>query len=264
MTELPTDTARSEDWRRILHDGMAMAKLERRLLRMAPSSPRCVLCLAPFRGVGGKVLGLVGYRPSRKNPRFCNSCFERAPLGGAEVDTGVLFADVRGFTTMSESRPPEEMAALLNRFYRAATHELASRDAVIDKLVGDEVMALFVPGFAGKDYISKMIDSAQALLRAVGYGRDGAPWLALGVGLDWGNAFVGNVGAGDVKDFTAIGDVVNTAARLQAEAQPGQIVMSERLYELSGGRFPNSKSVELELRGKSEPLPARIVDLSKT
>jgi adenylate cyclase len=156
------------------------------------------------------------------------------------------------------------VAALMNRFYAVATGALALHDAVIDKLVGDEVMALFVPGFAGKNYAQKMVSAAEALLRAVGYGSAQEPWLPIGLGLDYGLAFVGNVGSGDVKDFTALGDVVNTAARLQAQAKPGQIVMSERLYQTAGERYPDAPQATLDLKGKAEPFPARIIDLSST
>lgn len=184
-------------------------------------------------------------------------------MGGVEVPTGVLFADIRGHTSYSESRPPEEVAQRLNRFYATAARVLAAHDAVIDKLIGDEVMALWLPGFAGREtYITKMVDAAEALLRAVGFGGDSEPWLPLGLGLDHGPAFVGNVGSGEVKDFTALGDVVNTAARLQAQAKPGQIVMSERVYQkAAAARFPDALMVQLELKGKSEPVAARIVEL---
>ena len=254
----------TEEWRKVLTEGEGSVRLLRGMFRRVPSSPRCSMCLAPFRGVGGRVLRITGFAPSRKNPLFCSMCFESAPHGGAEVDTGVLFADVRGFTASSEHQAPEDVARLLNRFYAVATDALATRGAVIDKLVGDEVMALFVPGFAGHHYLENMVDAAEALLRAVGFGAGSEPWLPLGIGLDHGNAFVGNVGSGEVKDFTAIGDVVNTAARLQAEAKPGQIVMSERLYERIAPRFPGARAVDLELKGKSEPVAARVVDFAAT
>lgn len=179
-----------------------------------------------------------------------------------EIDIGVLFADVRGFTSLAEKLSPEETARLLNRLYVSATHVLAHADAVIDKLVGDEVMGLFIPGFAGPDFVGKMCSAAEDLLGAVGYGSGEEPWLALGVGLDFGPAFVGNVGSDEVKDFTALGDVVNTASRLQAEARPGQIVMGERVYERVPGRYAGAEHVQLELRGKSQPVSAFIIDKS--
>jgi len=183
-------------------------------------------------------------------------------LGGAEVPTGVLFADIRGYTSYSESRAPEEVARLLNRFYSLATRLIADQDGVIDKLVGDQVMALWLPGFAGRDiYLQKMVDCAERLVRAVGYPGE-EPWLPLGLGVDHGVAFVGNVGEGEVKDFTALGDVVNTAARLQAAAHPGQIVMSERVYEHVSSRYPDATATRLDLKGKADTVDARIIDFT--
>lgn len=258
----PPEQVSSEEWRKALADGELASHALRRFFRIWPASPRCGMCLAPFKGIGGRIFRMAGFGVSRKNPNWCKMCFEEAPMGGAEVDTGVLFADIRGFTTMSESRSPEDVARLVNRFYAVAASVLARHDAVIDKLVGDEVMALFVPGFAGKDYAQKMVSAADSLLRAVGYGSAQEPWLPLGLGLDYGLAFVGNVGSGDVKDFTALGNVVNTTARLQAQAKPGQIVMSERLYQTAGERYPDAASVTLDLKGKAEPFAARVIDLS--
>jgi adenylate cyclase len=203
---------------------------------------------------------LRGNGPSRKNPAFCRGCFEAAPIGGAEADIGILFADVRGYTRLSEERGPAATAELMNRFYEMATDVLTHQDAVIDKLVGDQVMALFIPGFAGPEYIQSMVAAAEGLLAGVGYGAEAGPWLSLGVGLDAGIAYVGNVGSGDVKDFTALGDVVNTAARLQAQAQPGQIVMSERVYAVCADRYHDAAPMTVELKGKSEPVPVRIVE----
>jgi len=178
------------------------------------------------------------------------------------VEIGILFADVRGYTSMAESRPLEEVARLLNRFHAVATDVLCKRDAIIDKLVGDEVMALFLTGFTGPGCFGKMASAAEGLLRGVGHGSSEGPWLPLGIGMDFGLAFVGNVGSGEVKDFTALGDVVNTAARLQAEAKAGQIVMSERVYREVSERYPDVPRVELQLKGKSEPVAARVVEVA--
>jgi adenylate cyclase len=249
-------------WKRLFTVGSRDSHGMRNFFRLWPSSPRCGMCLAPFHGIGGLILRPTGFSVrSRKNPNWCRTCFEEAPLGGFEMEIGVLFADIRGFTAYSESRSPEEVARLANRFYAVASDIFARRDAVIDKLVGDEVMAFWAPGLAGQEeYVTKMVQAADELLRAVGYGN-GDAWLPLGIGLDHGQAYVGNVGDGAVKDFTALGDVVNTAARLRSHAKPGQIVMSERVYAAAAERYPGAAMVQLELKGKSEPVAARIIDL---
>ena len=234
----------------------------RRIMRATPSKPRCKVCYAPFHGVGGRVVRFAGFAPSRKNPNLCNACFEKAPLGGHETEIGVLFADVRGFTTMSEGAPAEEMAALLNRFYATATDVLIERDGIIDKLVGDQVMALFIPYFTSGDYIDAMVDAAIRLLEAVGYVPGSTPWCRLGIGLHAGDAFVGNVGSGEIKDFTAIGDVVNTASRLQGQAAAGEILLSQRVYDGASNRCTGARARDLELRGKAEVVRAFSLDLS--
>jgi len=230
-----------------------------RVMRHLPSEPRCRLCNAPYGGVGGKIMRRVGFGPSRKNPSLCNTCFEKAPMGGVEMEIGVLFADVRGFTSRAETMAPQQVAELLNRFYASATSVLI-RSAVIDKLVGDEVMALYIPQLLGNHWEGELVRDARALLGAVGFGS-GEPWLRLGVGLDIGQAFVGNVGSGEVKDFTALGDVVNTASRLQAAAEPGQIVLSERLFGRLSPEAADGTARVVPLRGKQEDEPVRVIEI---
>jgi adenylate cyclase len=196
-------------------------------------------------------MGRFGFAPSRKNPRLCSECFEKAPMGGQEMEVGILFADVRGFTSLAERQAPDAVATLLNRFYASAVDVLCEH-AIIDKLVGDQVMALYLPGLFPGEPAQHMVADAGALLAAAGYGED-RPWVNLGIGLDFGDAFVGNVGSGDVKDFTAIGDVVNTAARLQGAAAGGEIVMSRRVHGRAGKRAGDARPRELSLKGKSEP-----------
>lgn len=202
----------------------------------------------------------AGFGPSRKNPQLCNTCFEKAPMGGAETEAMVLFADVRGFTTLAERRPPEQMSLLLNRLYAAAVKVLG-RHAIIDKLIGDEVMALYLPGVLEDRWGYDAVVDGLELLTAAGYGSDAGPWIELGLGIDVGTAFVGNVGAGDVKDFTAVGDVVNTAARLQSKARSGQLVMSDRAFGLVADEFTNAVEQQLALEGKREPERAWIINV---
>ncbi len=221
-----------------------------RVMRHLPSEPRCAVCHAPYGGVGGRIMGRFGYAPSRKNPRLCNQCFEKAPMGGVEMEVGILFADVRGFTPLAERTAPDAIAALLNRFYAVSVDVLCDH-AIIDKLVGDQVMALYLPRVFPGEPARHMVADAQTLLAAV-------PWVELGVGLDFGPAYVGNVGSGDVKDFTAIGDVVNTAARLQAAAGSGEIVMSERVFAHAGAAAAGAERRALSLKGKSEPENAMV------
>jgi adenylate cyclase len=246
----------SDDW--AAYFAMAsdpMGRTVSRVLRSLPSSPRCGICGAPFSGFGSRLVRPLGYRPSRKSPHLCATCIEAAPPGGMTTEAGVLFADIRGFTALSEQRDPEEVSALLRRFYRSAEHVLFP-EAIIDKLIGDEVMALYLPMYGRfEEAAPVMLRHARALFDAVGYGGEDGPFAEVGIGLDYGEAFVGNVGQGSVNDFTAIGDVVNTAARLQGQAKGGEIVASARLVEHLGDTPPGER-IELDLKGKAEPVAA--------
>src|SRR5437763_638729 len=219
--------------------------------RRLPANPRCRLGLVPFGGMGR----LLRIRPSRKNPNFCMGCFEMAPVGAHDMEVGVLFADIRGFTSWCEGQAPEAVERALNVFYTVATAALAERDAIIDKLVGDEVMGLFLTAFPLLETraCSVMVRSAQEILRRV---QVSDPVLPVGIGLNFGVARVGNVGGGSVKDFTAVGDVVNTAARLQAHAHPGEIVMSAAVYERVKDHHPDATPATLSLKGKSTSVHA--------
>jgi adenylate cyclase len=182
-----------------------------------------------------------------------------APAGGLQLDIAVLFADVRGSTALGEQLEPSAYASLLNRFYRVATEVLVRRDAIIDKLIGDEVMALFIPGICGREYSRCAARSALALLRAVGYGGLAGPWMPIGAAVNSGLAYVGNVGSEGVVDFTALGDSVNTAARLASSARAGEVLLSEKVYASVAEEFPDLEHRSLTLRGKELPVPVRVL-----
>ena len=153
---------------------------------------------------------------------------------------------------------PSAFAQLLNRFYEAASKELLGHHAVIDKMVGDEVMALFILGPTGPRYRQAAVHAAVGLIRALGY-ADGKPWLPVGIGVHAGLAYVGKVGTSEINDFTALGDTVNTAARLQAEAQPGEVVIGESLYGDVASDYPDLEQRTLTLKGKEEPVTVRVL-----
>jgi adenylate cyclase len=241
------------DWDKLLNEGHRPFVLGRRLFRAVPSSPRCKVCANPFGGIGGRLFAVAGFRPSPKNPNLCTRCCDSMLPGGAEVDVAVLFADVRGSTSLGEGMGARAFADLLNRFYGVATDVLLHHDAVVDKLIGDEVMALFVPGIAGPDYRRRSVRAAVELLRAVGYGTEEGPWLEVGVGVNAGVAYVGNVGREGMTDFTALGDPVNLAARLQAEAAAGQVIVAADLADDGTPRV-------LSVRGHQAPVDCRVLE----
>jgi adenylate cyclase len=255
-----------EDWEVAwrLHE-TGLGRITAALFRALPSSPRCGVCGAPFAGPGRMIVGPLGYRPSRKNPTVCGTCVEWSPPGGMKMHTGILFADLRGFTARFDGADPVEVSTVLRHFYKCA-EDVLFPDAVIDKLIGDEVMALYLPEMmrrVGRDDVpALMLDHARGLLRAVGYGSADGPFVEMGIGLDIGEAFVGNIGQRALYDFTAVGDVVNTASRLQGAAGGGEIVLSDRVAE--GLPEGIGTRVDLPLKGKSASQAAYRVTVAAT
>lgn len=139
---------------------------------------------------------------------------------------------------------------------------LLPQNAIIDKMIGDEVMAFFAPAFQ-KDSQAAAVRSAVDILRGVGYGSGKEPWLPVGIGINFGEAYVGKVGTGEVSDFTALGDTVNTAARLQSQAKAGEIVVSENVYSHVASKFPDVPGQEIDLSGKGKPFGVRVISLAE-
>ena len=135
-----------------------------------------------------------------------------------------------------------------------------TRDDALVEFIGDQVMALYLPDFPslGQRTSEVMIAAAERLLSEIDRQQTGDV-LPVGVGIHIGVASVGNVGQGKTKDFTAVGDVVNTAARLQNSALAGQIVVSDETYARAAGHCPQAESVSLSLKGKSEPVRAHVI-----
>ena len=251
-------------WRRYLTTGeFEKERRQRRFFRWLPGTPRCKNCYAPFGGVGSAVVRLVyGKQPSNLNPRLCNICeqFARKYQGGAEIELSLLFADVRGSTNLAEGMSPLDYSKLINRFYNTATHVLVRSDALIDKIVGDQVVAMFVPGFAGPRHARRALEAAQEILRATGHARPGGPWIPLGAGVHTGTAFVGSVGAeGGRSDITVLGDAANTTARLASTARQGEMLISDAAYTAAGLDLGQLEKRYLQLKGKTEPVLVHVL-----
>jgi adenylate cyclase len=244
-------------WERILRGDGAIAvtvRLNRRLFALFPSPWRCKSCNAPFKGPASGTFRWIGYSPSAKNPSVCARCIERAPKGGAIVPVSVVMADVRGYTLITERLSPLQVPKAMNRFYETSSRALLSAEALLGQIEGDLVMGLFVPGLAGRDYRRKAVDGGTRLLRAV-------DWIGVGVGIASGEEFVGNVGGGGFKDFTALGDITNIAARLTAHAASGEILMDTATYEAVAAHIPRVERRQLQLKGKRAPVEGFAVQI---
>jgi class 3 adenylate cyclase len=179
-------------------------------------------------------------------------------VGGERRFITVLFPDIRGFTTLSEELLPEQVVEILNECLAALTEVVFKYDGTVDKFLGDGLMAIFGAPLGHDDDIRRAIDCAremQLIFDDLHQRRSsqGLPTLGLGIGINTGDAVVGNVGSVRRLDYTAIGDTVNTAQRLQNLAEGGQIIISQTTY----ARL-NSKAAEplgpKQLKGKSQPL----------
>lgn len=249
-----------EKWRDVLmgeaRGHICWAPWMRRISRAIPSDPRCKLCDGPF-GPPGNIMRFLGFGPSQINRRICRHCIqalEKNP-GGAEVELSLLFADVRGSTALAEQTSAEEFSQLIAKFYGTAANVVDERNGIVDKFVGDQVVALFIPGFAGADHASDAIAAARELLAKTGHG-DGIPWIPVGAGVHTGVAYVGTVGEGDALDFTALGDSVNTAARLASSAGTGEILVSSAAAAASQLETAGLEARTLALRGRAESVEA--------
>jgi adenylate cyclase len=235
----------------------------RRIMKWLPRNPRCFICSVPFSGIGGVISRLAFNRiRSTHNPNMCNICenFAAAYQGGAELEISMLFADVRGSTSLAEKMAPLEFSRLIDRFYRVTTDILIESNAWIEKLIGDEVTGLFIPGFVGEQHARLALEAARSILRATGHGEPGGPWIPVGVGVHTGLAYVGAVGKeGGMSEITALGDSVNTAARLAASAAAGEILVGERSWAAAGLAGGEAEVRHLQLKGRSEPISVRVL-----
>lgn len=236
-----------------------------RMFQRLPSAPRCKMCLVPFSGVGGAALKLLGWRRFKLNPQICSMCirFLEKHTGGAEVEISLLFVDVRGSTPLAEKITPSEFTGLLNRFFEATTSAVDAHDGVIDHLVGDGVMAMWIPAFARGHHAQNAIAAGIDLLDAMEEGGL-ADQLPVGGGVHTGIAYVGTVGSdrGSL-DFTSLGDTPNTAARLGSAAGAGELLVSQAAALAAGISVEHAERRYLDLKGKSAPVEAWVVRSSK-
>lgn len=247
-----------EEWRALLTgEHMDMLAL-RRTFRHVPAPPRCKLCHAPFGGIGGLVLR-PWFGPWERNAQLCKSCMKHLTqqgVGGAEVELSMLFADVRGSTGLGERLRPAAFSALLGDFYRLAAMAITTNDGVVDKFVGDEAIGLFIPGFSGADHASRAVTAGRTILEAShGATASEAGPIPVGAGVHTGVAYVGSLGSSEqISDFTALGDAVNTTARLASLAAAGELLVSVASADQAGLDTTGLERRTVEVRGREATL----------
>jgi adenylate cyclase len=264
LPDLPATTPEAEAiWRGILLGTDPRYRDNHALLRRLPGAPRCYMCSAPFKGAGAVVARRMGRHPWAKNPHYCSACFQvlEQQHGGAEVDCSLFFADIRGSTSLAEKMSPTEFRRILDRFYDAAATVLHEHEAILDKFVGDEAVAIFIPALSGDQHAARAVAAGQALLRATGNGTRDGPWVPIGIGVHTGIAFVGAVGEGPSTTVTALGDIVNVAARLASAAGPGELLVTAEAARAA--QVEAGERRDLELRGKSERVPVVVLRVAE-
>lgn len=245
-----------ETWRTLLDGTNDDLRRLRSGWHRLPSPPRCKVCSAPLHGVGGVLTRVIQHGPARQNPLLCNLCFGKMVTspGGAEVDVSVLFADIRGSTGLAERLGARRFRELLQSYYAKAAAAIDANDGIVDKLLGDGVMALFIPVIAGENHRLRAIQAGRRLIRAVESSDLPRAGVRVGAGVQSGTTFVGVVGSGDKLDFSALGDVVNTASRLGSVAGPGELLVAADVWRSAGLASEGRDVRELEIAGREARL----------
>jgi adenylate cyclase len=249
-------------WHAVFSGDEPVLRRGRNLFKLiAPrANERCRICLAPFEGPFAPFARWMGRGPWHRNPHYCELCETtfRQHRGGAELDIAVVFADVRGSTELAAGMSPAAFGELMQRFYLAATKVFRDTDAVVDKMLGDEVIGLYFPGLVPGDYRRAAAYAAFDLLRATGHGYAQVPWLTLGVGVHAGKAFVGSLGVeGGSYEFAVLGDTMNVGARMASAAQGGEILISDTVWPHVADETSADERM-LELKGVAQPLHAHV------
>ena len=189
-------------------------------------------------------------------------------LGGVSQTITILFADIRGFTRISEHAPPEKIVNLLNRYFSAMTEIIFAHGGTLDKYLGDGLMALFGAPTATPDDASNALNAAVAMQRhMLGINRElhdeGFPEIGVGMGLHTGEVIVGYIGSERRSEYTAIGDTVNTSARLESNALGGEILISDATAKAAHSRYKLQPREPITVKNRQQPVNLWEVDWQK-
>lgn len=219
-------------------------------------SRSCLVCGLPLSGALASALALAGVKRSSRNPNCCTRCNVHIEEGRL-VELTMVFADLSSFTELTAKLGAESTYGVVDKYLRAAAGVLTAHGAFIDKFIGDSVMAFFNVPVKREDHAAAAVAAALELQRRLpALSKELGLDLRASIGIATGFARVGRLGSDDVKDYTAIGDVVNQAARLQAQARAGEILVAENVYARVAGSYPGVARENLVLKGFREPSPA--------
>ncbi len=258
-----------ELWSQIFGVGHPLLIEKQAGFRKVGAAPRCKLCLAPFNEQPGEPLSADVPGPSNRNPRFCSLCdgFVRDNPGGAKVRLGMVFADVRGSTRLSEELELREYVRLINQFYATTTGVFVETDGFMMDILGDEVFALYPTGFSGVTGTDETPAARErtaaekaflAVTRLVRLSEATPPeGLSFGVSLHNAEVYIGTVRGAEegISDVRVWGPEVNKAARMCAAAQAGEVLISPEAVRIAGIETSALESRQLSLRGLAESVP---------
>jgi adenylate cyclase len=182
---------------------------------------------------------------------------DTARLGGTRREVTTLFADIRGFTTFGERQPPETLVEVLNRYLSLAADVILSEEGTLDKYFGDGVMAVFNAPLSQPDHTLRAVRAALAIREAVLEMHPQLPEphrLQFGIGITSGMSVIGSIGSNRMKNYTAIGDCVNLASRLQRSASHGEILLGGEAYQKVAPHVEGRDLGIVEIRGHIEPI----------
>jgi adenylate cyclase len=190
-------------------------------------------------------------------------------LGGVNQTITVLFADIRGFTRIAEHAPPEKIVSLLNRYFSAMTDIIFAHGGTLDKYLGDGLMALFGAPTATDEDASNALNAAVAMQRRlIGFNQElqdeGLAEIGVGIGLHTGEVTVGYIGSERRSEYTAIGDAVNTASRLESNAKGGEILISEATSKAAGSRYKLTTREPITVKNREQPVILFEVDWQRS
>jgi len=247
-----------------LKRGQNFVNFQRDFYALLPSELHCHHCGIPMTGVWGNALQFMGSTSSSFSPRLCSGCegMARYYESGAEVELSMIFADVRDSTPLAEEKGPVGFKEIINRFYKETSRGLIEHNAMVNRLMGDQVIALFVPRFVGENHAQVALKAAQDLLRVTGHGDRNGPWVSVGAGVHTGTAYVGVVGSADaVTEIAVLGSAANLCARLSSKAAAGEILISEDSVKSGNLDVDGLESRSLELKGVSQPVTVKVVKI---
>lgn len=218
---------------------------------------RCIVDGVPFTGILGWIWRARAVARSDRNPNLCTICQGHWDAGRLS-ESSVLFADCRDYTTATQTLGIETVSPFMEEFFRTAADVIVEHDGIVDHFMGDSVMAFFNVPIRHEDHVARAVAAALRIQMAVPQinAKLGRDILQVGIAIASGMAMTQSPGSGFCKAYTLVGDTVNIASRLQGQAAPGKVLVTETAYAPLKDAFPNARRQAYQLKGISEPVTA--------